>query len=404
MKHRKAFKFQLKANPAHRRAMSRFAGCSRFVWNKALALQKDQLDAKKHCLSYFDLAPRLVSWKNEETTAFLKEVHSQPLQQTLKNLDRAIKEAFSKKNPKQFPRFKKRGLRDSFHYPQGFKIDERNSRIFLPKIGYISYRNSRSIEGKPKNVIVSRHLDVWYISIQVELEVVPQVHEQTSAIGIDMGITKFATLSDGSYYKPINSFRKHAARLRFYQRRLKNKKKFSSNWRKAIKKVQCTHHKISNVRQDYLQKTSTTISKNHAIVVLEDLQVKNMSRSAAGTKENPGTQVKAKSGLNKSILDQGWGEFRRQLEYKQQWRGGKVIAIPPQNTSRKCSSCGCIAAANRKTQARFKCISCHFASNADINAARNILAAGHAVLACGETASLSRSMKQEPSLSAAPAA
>ncbi len=164
------------------------------------------------------------------------------------------------------------------------------------------------------------------------------------------------------------------------------------------------HHKISNVRQDYLQKTSTTISKNHAIVVLEDLQVKNMSRSAAGTKENPGRQVKAKSGLNKSILDQGWAEFRRQLEYKQLWRGGKVIAISPQNTSRRCSSCGYIAAENRKTQAGFKCISCHFASNADVNAARNILAAGHAVLACGETASLSRSMKQEPTLSAAPAA
>ncbi len=404
MKHRKAFKFQLKVNPAQKRAMSRFAGCSRFVWNKALALQKQRLDEKRHCLSYNDLAAKLVDWKNEEVTLFLKDVHSQPLQQTLKNLDRALKEAFSKKNPKQFPKFKKRGLRDSFHYPQGFKIDERNSRIFLPKIGYVRYRNSRAIEGEQKNITVSRHLDAWYVSIQVEFEIAPQVHVKTSAIGVDMGITKFATLSDGRFYKPVNSTRKHAARLRFYQRRLKNKKKFSNNWCKAIKKVQGTHHKISNVRQDYLQKASTTISKNHAIVVLEDLQVKNMSRSAAGTKENPGTQVKAKSGLNKSILDQGWAEFRRQLEYKQLWRGGQVIAIPPQNTSRKCSSCGYIAAANRETQARFKCISCQFTSNADINAARNILAAGHAVLACGETASLSRSMKQEPTLSAAAAA
>ena len=185
---------------------------------------------------------------------------------------------------------------------------------------------------------------------------------------------------------------------------MKNKKKFSNNWRKAVKKVQRTHHKVSNVRQDYLQKTSTTISKNHVVVVLEDLQVKNMSRSAAGTKENPGKNVRAKSGLNKSILDQGWGEFRRQLEYKQLWRGGEVLAIPPQNTSRRCSSCGYIAAANRKTQARFKCITCHFTLNADVNAARNILAAGHAVLACGETTTLSRSMKQEPSLSAAVAA
>ena len=383
MKYRKAFKFQLKANPAQKRAMSRFAGCSRFVWNKGLALQKDQLDAKQRCVSYVDLASKLVSRKKEEATTFLKEVHSQPLQQTLKNLDRALKEAFSKKNPKRFPKFKKRGCGDSFRYPEGFKIDERNSRIFLPKLGYVRYRNSRAIEGVPKNITVTRHFDAWYVSIQVEIEVPIRVHEKVSAIGIDMGIAKFATLSDGRYYRPVNSFRKYEARLRFYQRRVSKKQKFSSNWRKVVKKVQHIHHKISNIRQDYLQKTSTAISKNHAIVVLEDLQVKNMSRSAAGSKENPGKQVKAKSGLNKSILDQGWSEFRRQLEYKQLWRGGKVIAIPPQNTSRKCSSCGYIAAANRKTQARFKCISCHFAFNADVNAARNILAAGHAVLACG---------------------
>ncbi|GHU19558.1 hypothetical protein FACS189472_09520 [Alphaproteobacteria bacterium] len=117
---------------------------------------------------------------------------------------------------------------------------------------------------------------------------------------------------------------------------------------------------------------------------MEDLQVRNMSKSASGTVENPGKNVRAKSGLNKSILDQGWFEFRRQLEYKLVWKGGKLILVPPQYTSQKCSCCGCIDRNNRKTQAEFSCQRCGLEMNADHNAAINILAAGHAVKACGE--------------------
>ncbi len=384
--------------------MSRFAGCSRFVWNKALSLQNERLSVKQGCLSYAQLTAKLVEWKREEETTFLRQVHSQPLQQQLRLLDRALKDAFNKKSPKQFPKFKKKGGRESFHYPQGFKIDEKNSRVFLPKIGYVRYRNSRSVEGMPKNVIVSQHFGAWYVTIQTEREVTPRVHDQRSIVGIDMGIVKFATLSDGRIYRPIHSFRKYQYRLRFYQRCLTKKQKFSSNWCKAVRNIQRIYQKIYNVRQDYLQKTSSDICKNHAIVVLEDLRITKMSRSAAGTKENPGKQVKAKSGLNKSILDQGWGIFRRQVEYKQLWRGGEVIVVPPHNTSRKCSNCGYVAAENRKTQARFKCVSCRAVCNADINAARNILPAGHVVLAGGEKTISGRSVKQEPTLSAALAA
>jgi putative transposase len=134
-----------------------------------------------------------------------------------------------------------------------------------------------------------------------------------------------------------------------------------------------------NIRRDYLHKTSTTISKNHAVIVIENLQISNMSKSAAGSTEQQGTNVKAKSGLNKSILEQGWHEFRRQLEYKQTWRGGEVLAVEAKNTSRGCSICGHVAAANRQTQSRFACAACGYSQNADFNAAQNILAAGHAV-------------------------
>ena len=147
-------------------------------------------------------------------------------------------------------------------------------------------------------------------------------------------------------------------------------------------KVQKTHTQIANARRDFLHKATTTISQNHAIVCIEDLQVRNMSKSAAGTTDAPGRNVRAKSGLNKAILDQGWGEFRRQLDYKLAWSGGHLIAVPPQNTSRTCPCCGYVSADNRKTQARFECMECGFEENADVVGAINVLRAGHARLAC----------------------
>lgn len=150
------------------------------------------------------------------------------------------------------------------------------------------------------------------------------------------------------------------------------------------------------MRQDYLHKTTTSISQNHAMIVIEDLQVRNMSKRGCGTLDNKGRNVKQKSGLNRSILDQGWHEFRRQLEYKQQWLGGELIAVPPHYTSQRCSCCGTVCKENRTSQARFACVSCGFETNADLNAARNILAAGHAVLACGEMVQSDRSVKHEP--------
>jgi len=159
-------------------------------------------------------------------------------------------------------------------------------------------------------------------------------------------------------------------------------------------RVQRLHIRIGNARRDYLHKTSTTISKNHAMLVIEDLQVRNMSASAAGTVEAPGAQVRAKTGLNKAILDQGWFEFRRQLDYKTGWAGGHLAAVPARNTSRTCSACGHIAAENRQTQARFACVECGFEDNADLVGAINVLRAGYARLACA--VSPSGGQQQEP--------
>lgn len=216
---------------------------------------------------------------------------------------------------------------------------------------------------------------------------------------MDMGVARFATLSDGSAVTPLHSFRRHEKKLATLQRKLANK--FSANWDKLKRRIQRLHRKIANVRNDFLHKLTTTISKNHALVVIEDLKVRNMSRSASGTIEAPGRSVRAKTGLNKSILDQGWFEFRRQLAYKLAWLGGTLLIIPPQYTSQTCSRCGCVDRANRPTRAKFKCTACGFELNADHNAALNILAAGHAVSACGAGRAQAPALKQEPAYGAA---
>ena len=320
---------------------------------------------------------------------WLKELPSQSLQQVLKDLDRAYQNFFSKRAA--FPNFKKKGQRESFRFPQGFEIDSNNNRIKLPKLGWIRYRNSRDIIGIPKNITVSQKNNKWFVSIQTECSVEKPIPKSTTAIGIDVGIARFATMSDGGFLAPLCSFKKHEQRLKKYQRRMSRKTKFSKNWHKAKRKVQQIHSTISNARKDFLHKTTAEISKNHAMVAIEDLQVRNMSKSA-------------KSGLNKSILDQGWFEFRRQLEYKLEWNGGVLVAVPPQYTSQTCPCCGHVAKANRQSQAQFECIECGYENNADVVGAINILARGHRVLACGESvrrAKVARpkraiSTKQEP--------
>lgn len=379
MQIKKAFRYELMPKGEHIRKMKQFCGCARFVFNRALAYQKAQYKSDNTAkFSYAKLTGLLPAWKEE--WPWLKNCHSQILQQSLKDLESAYRNFFAQRA--DFPRFKRKGICDSIRYPQGIKLEERNSRIYLPKIGWIRYRKSRDITGKIKNVTVSQRAGKWYISIQTEYEKEKAIPTAQSAVGIDMGIARFATLSDGTYYEPVNSFRRHQDALRKAQLAMSRKEKFSSNWQKARLKVRKIHSRIADIRKDYLHKISTAISQNHAMVCIEDLQVRNMSKSASGTRESPGRNVRARSGLNKSILDQGWYEFRRQLEYKLAWRGGILIAVPPQNTSRTCPYCGHVSADNRKTQAGFRCETCGFEENADVVGAINILRAGHARLAC----------------------
>jgi putative transposase len=333
----------------------------------------------------------LTEWRNSPQTAWLAEAPVHVTQQALRNLESAWSRHFdSLKKLKRAeiklegvvepPRFKKkRQARQSFRYPdpKQFRIEQHNSRLFLPKLGWVRYRNSRPITGEPCNITVScDECRKWFVSIQTEREVQKPVHPSSSIVGIDLGVVRFATLSNGEVIQPLKSLKRKQERLKRYQRRMARRVKCGSNWKKAKAKVASLHRKMANMRADFLHKTTTAISKNHAIVVIEDLEVRNMSKSAAGTKENPGCNVKQKSGLNRSILNQAWGEWRRQLGYKQDWRGGRVLAVAPQQTSQECPCCHYISACNRKTQALFVCAQCGHAGNADDVSSTNILSRG----------------------------
>lgn len=382
LKIRKAYKVQLKTNNNIENNLLRYCGSARFLWNKCLAMNLERLEKRQPVLWYNELAFWLTVWKRSEEYGFLKECPSQVLQQKLKDLERAFMDCFDKSQPlKRVPVFKKRGLNDGIRFPQGFKIVGR--RIFLPKIGWIGFYKSQSVSGKIKNITVSRKGDRWYASIQVEQTIENAKHPSDSEIGIDAGIKCFAAFSDGTIVEGVNSFRNHEDRLSREQRKLSRKKKGSNNWKKQKRKIAKLHHTIANVRSDFLHKLSTNISENQAKVYVEGLQIRNMSASAKGTIEEPGRNVKAKSGLNKSILDQGWFEFRRQLDYKLFWMGGMLAEVNPRHTSQRCSCCGHRAKENRVSQDVFRCQVCGHEENADVNAAKNILTVGQTeMIAC----------------------
>ena len=384
MKRRHAFKYELRPDGQQEPHMRRFAGSCQFVFNKALALQITLYEQGEKKLGYAERCKQLTQWKLDRSTAWLADTPSQALQQSLKDLERAYVNFFAQRA--EFPRFKKRGQGDRFRYPQGCKLDQDNNRIFLPKLGWICYRNSREVLGKVKHVTVSR--GKWCVSIQTERKVDNPL-PKGDALGIDLGVERFAIFDrplpefdHQDHLAPLNRLKKHEAVLRKAQQAMSRKVKFSHNWKKAKAHVQRLHNRISNARRDSLHKATTTISQNHAMVCIEDLQVRNMSPSAAGTVAQPGRNVRAKSGLNKVILDQGWFEFRSQLDDKLVWQGGWLVAVAPQNTSRTCPCCAHVSAANRQTQAGFACVACGFEENADVVGAINVLRAGHARFSC----------------------
>jgi len=377
----KAYRFQIRTRPAVDVRLRRFAGMCRSVWNMALAEQRARHARGEKYAGHAQMCKWLTAWRNAPATAWLADGPIHPQQQVLRRLDVAYGRFFSRAGG--FPSFKRYGDEPGIRFPdpKQFTLDAANSRLKLPKLGWLRLRMSRPVCGLLRNVSITREGVKWFASIQVEIsETVPAL-DVSPTLGIDLGLTVFAAASDGTLVAPLKALAQQQARLKRYQRSVSRKKKGSANRKKAVQRLGALHRRIAYQRSDWLHKLTTELADAHAVIALEDLHIKNMSASAAGTAKAPGKNIRQKAGLNRGILDAAWGEFARQLTYKVQWRGGQVILVNPAYTSRTCRICSHESAQNRKTQSVFSCVACGHTENADIHAAKNILAAGHAVWA-----------------------
>jgi len=308
---KKTFKYRLKPNRIQETCFYQFAGACRWLYNFALEKKKKVFEAEKKRLSYFDLNNLLPSLKREEETLWLKDVHSQVLQQSLKDLHRAFENFFRRVKSSEksgFPKFKKRGSVDSFRYPQGAKV--KGKEVYFPKIGWVKFRKSREIEGAVKQTTVIREINRWYVCFSCEIDVgeeLPQISE-VSAAGIDLGLEKFATIAYGldDEIREVQNprfFRRYLGKLRFLSRQLSRKVKGSRNRMKARLKLQKLQEKLKNCRRDFAHKESFQLVKNHDIVGVETLSIQSM-------------QQKSFRNLARSIADASWRQFLSFVQYK----------------------------------------------------------------------------------------
>jgi putative transposase len=357
----KAFKFRLYPTKEQEVFFERAVGCSRFVYNKLLEASIAEYQSSGKFILGFSLTNKLVELK--------KEVNSQSLQQTSINLATAFKNRFSKKRKKQtgFPKFKKRGVQDSFTIPQHFTI--KKNQIKLPKIGWVSCVTHRKLEGKVKSITITKDVDVWFVSILCEQEDQEVHYDPNNAVGIDLGINTFAVTSDGECIDAPD-LDKEYKKLKKLQRRHAKKQKGGKNREKARKRVARQYRKIRRINKNFVETTSSLIAKDYDIVSLETLNIQGMKAS----------------GMGRSIQKLCWGAFVQALIRKVPVIHRVSMWYP---SSKTCSCCGWIKKDLKRSDRIFYCDSCGFELDRDANAAMNLLnewikTAATAGLACGE--------------------
>ena len=366
--------YRLEPTEEQANTFAQWVGACRFVYN--IALEQRRTWGQCHRLSYNQQQSEITHLRVEADWIRAVPIHA--LQMAVRALDAAFQRFFIGLG--DYPQPRKKFRDDSFVLPDptylGFKrLNKNRGAIKVPKIGWIKLVGYRPLGGELRSITIRRKVGHWYASVAWRTAIAEPPASGLPAIGIDRGIAVFAALSGGRKIKPLNAFKTIRGRLAKEQRKLARKIKFSANWKKQKAKIARLHTRAANARKDFLHKLSTDLAKNHGLIKIEKLQVQNMSRSAKGTVDNPGTNVRAKSGLNRSILDQGWGMFSTMLKYKLAERGGELQYVDPAYTSQTCAECGVIDKASRKDQAAFDCQHCGHTDNADVNAARNILQA-----------------------------
>lgn len=393
---RKAVLFRLYPTPVQTAQMAQIAGACRFVYNLALEQRRDWYRPSRKF--NFTSQCREVTLLRAEVE-WLKAVPVHTLQQALRDLERAYQNWWAGRAQAPTPR--RKGVNDSFRFPDPVSlVVERtgasSGRVKLPKLGWVRLRGWTALPGDIRNITVSCRAGHWFAAVQCEREVAEPVPSTLPPVGIDLGVAVFAALSDGTSIAPVNHGKTALKALRRAQRALARKTRGSANRRKAVQRVARIQKRVANARKDFLHKHSTIIAKNHGVVVMEALPVRAMSASAKGTAAELGRRVQQKAGLNRAILDQGWGLFRTMLAYKLADRGGKLVEVAAAYTSQTCACCGHVDAANRPSQAVFVCGRCGHRANADTNAAINILRRADSALKPVEGTVPSGLMKQEP--------
>jgi len=334
-------------------------GCSRFIYNWALNRKTKAYQESKTKLSCFDLQREITQLKKTEGFEWLSEVNSQTLQQTVAHLDTAFSKFFKEK--KGYPKFKKKRNQQSFTARQGCKVDLDSGRITLPKISGIKAKISRRFNGKIKQVTVTKTAsDKYFASVLVDTgESLPEKAplSEDTAIGIDLGLKHFCTLSDGEKI-PSNQFLfKSLSKLAKLQRRFLRKKKGSKRWEKARIRVAKLHEKVTNQRNDFLHKLSTRLVRENQTVCVETLSVQDMQQTPW---------------LARAIGDAGWAKFNELLSYKCEWYGVNFIKIGRFEPSSKMCTCGTINNSLKLSQRKWTCESCGLTHDRDILAAQNI--------------------------------
>ena len=396
---RTAYRCRAYPDEAQQAVLRRTFGCVRVVWNRTLAARHARWHLEGKDTSYAESDRALTIMKKDPELAFLSEVSCVPLQQALRHQYQAFGAFFAGRA--RYPRFKSRRSRQSAHYTRSaFTLrsgELRLAKMAAPVRFVWSWRDVDLTTLDPAMVIVSREPDErWYVTFTIDTDALEPLPETGRAVGVDLNVTDFAVTSAGGRIANPRHLERKARSLGRYQRRMARRQKGSANWKKAKLKVARAHRKVRNARRDFLHRTSTRLVHKADLIVIEDLAVQNMVRNRH---------------LARAISDCGWGEFRRQLAYKCDRYGRRLVVIDRWYPSSKaCSACGHLLADLSLSTRHWQCPSCGTRHDRDINAAQNILAAGLAVArgspgdACGAevrhsgSSRMRSAAKQEPRL------
>ncbi|WP_245658695.1 RNA-guided endonuclease InsQ/TnpB family protein [Microtetraspora malaysiensis] len=393
---RRSYKFLLRPTGKQAAALAQCLEDHRMLYNAALEHRRTAYGKAGVTVRYGDQSGELKHIRADDPAGQGRWSFSSQ-QATLRRLEKAFTAFFRRVKAGQkpgFPRFKGRGWFDTVEWPKDgdgcrwVSQPEHPTATFvrLQGVGHVRVHQHRAIRGRVKTVSVKREGSRWYVVLSCDDVPAQQLPATRAVVGLDMGVASLVTTSDGEHLANPRHLQASADRVAAAQQALARKKRGSKRRRKAVARVTALHAKVRRKRLDTAHKTALTLVRDYDVIVHEDLRIANMTRSACGTTEAPGRNVAAKSGLNRSILDAGWGVFLTVLAHKAESAGRELIAVDPANTSRTCARCGRCAKENRVTQAEFACVACGHAAHADANAAINILRAGLALREAADAA------------------